>query len=150
MRTSSSWSAILQHNYICLSKSCAPLVYITLSSMSLLLNSSAILLFPSKDLLHFPTTLMGTSLVTLFLITFSFVCSYHIFVAVSQIYFAVYGTISFISCRCMTLINTSLFSIYILPKYFAAEWETESFCSFQMEGRWRKAFLLLSTTLART
>ena len=77
-------------------------------------------------------------------ITCKYSCSYHIFVAVSQIYFAMYGTISFTSCLYMTLINTSLLSI--LPNYFVAEWETESFCSLQMEEGWRKGFLLLFTT----
>lgn len=84
----------------------------------------------------------------LYLITFSFFyyfyvvitckysCSYHIFVAVSQIYLAIYGTISFTPCPYMTLTNKSLLSIW--PNYFVAEWKTESFCSLQMEGGWRK------------
>lgn len=74
-------------------------------------------------------------------ITCKYTCSYHIFVAVSQVYFDIYGTISFTSSPYMTLVHTRLLSW--LPNYFVAQWETESFCSIQMEGEGRVSYSFL-------
>lgn len=126
MRTSSLQSVILQHNYISLSKSCPSSVSVTLSSMVLLPTSCFTVSF--KGSASFPRQVSENLLNASYSITFCFFyvvitckysCSYHIFVAISQIYLAMYGTISFTPCPYMTLTNKSLLSIW--PNYFVAE-----------------------------